>query len=114
MWENRMITNSFLQNSMLHELYDNHPGIPCMRTLAISYAWWRPIDLLLEQKVKICNSCINESTKTPICPWKNQLALQIMLHLDFAGPFMRRMFLIPCGSYSDWIDFFQKPKFLRN
>ena len=75
MWENRMITNSFLQNSMLHELYDNHPGIPCMRTLAISYAWWRPIDMLLEQKVKICNSCINESTKTPICPWKNQLAL---------------------------------------
>ena len=44
--------------------------------------------------------------KVPIHPWENLEGLWVRLHLDFAGPVMRKMFLILYGLSSKWIDVF--------
>ena len=44
-----------LQNRLLDELHDNHPGFTHMKSLARSNVWWPSVDILIEQTVKSCN-----------------------------------------------------------
>ena len=41
---------------------------------------------------------------TPIHHWENPNRLWSRLHLDFAGPFIGKMFLIVVDSYSKWLE----------
>ena len=91
----------------MSELHENHPGIVRMKALARSYIWWPNIDNDIEMTVKLCNSCQMNQTmpsKAAIHPWEKTTAPWMRIHVDFAGLFLEKMFLIIYDSYSKWID----------
>ena len=96
-WRNRVIIPFRLRNKILTELHENHPGIVRMKALACSYVWWAGIDIEIENTVKSCNACqINHimSAKAPAHPWEKTTSPWVRLHIDFAGPFLDKMFFI--------------------
>ena len=42
--------------------------------------------------------------KAPIHPWEKTAAPWVRIHIDFAGPFLGKMFLIIYDSYLKWVD----------
>ena len=92
---------------MLNILHDTHPGIVKIKSLARSYVWWPKMDTNSEEKVKSCATCQSHQ-KTPPCsplhpcewpgrPWSR-------VHVDYAGPFMGKMFLLIINAHSKWMD----------
>ena len=90
--------SSLLKGVML-ELHEAHPGIARMKSLARQYVWWLCIDADLEQKVKMCKACQSASKpwEWPRRPWSR-------VHADYAGPFMRQMFLLLVDAHNKWMD----------
>ena len=96
-WGNRVIIPFHLRNKVLTELLENHPGIVRMKALACSYVWWAGMDIEIENTVKSCNACqINHTmpAKAPAHPWEKTTSPWVRLHIDFAGPFLDKMFFI--------------------
>ena len=92
---------------MLNISHDTHPGIVKMKSLARRYVWWPKMDTNSEEKVKSCATCQSHQ-KTPPCsplhpcewpgrPWSR-------VHVDYAGPFMGKMFLLIINAHSKWMD----------
>ena len=107
LWGTKVVIPFQLRQKLLTELHENHPGIARMKALARSYIWWPNIDNDIEMTVKSCNSCQMNQTmpsKAPIHPWEKTTAPWMRIHVDFAGPFLGKMFLIIYDSYSKWID----------
>ena len=77
------------------KLHENHPGIVRMKALTRFYVWRPNIDSEIEMSVKSCKSChMNQAmpAKAPIHPWEKTTAPWMKIHIDFAGPFLRKMF----------------------
>ena len=109
MWGARVIIPPQGRNRLTEEIHDTHPGICRMKSLARSYFWWPNMDEQLENKVKHCAEC-QESRKTPpvapLHPWEWPKKPWSRVHLDYAGPFLGRMFLVLVDAHSKWMDIF--------
>ena len=106
-WGNRVIIPFHLRNKVLTELLENHPGIVRMKALACSYVWWAGMDIEIENTVKSCNACqINHTmpAKAPAHPWEKTTSPWVRLHIDFAGPFLDKMFFIIYDLFLKWIN----------
>ena len=71
-----------------------------MKSLARSYVWWPAMDRELEEMVKKCDTCQlhNKSPRAaPVHPWKWPEKPWNRIHIDYAGPFIGKMFLCSCG-----------------
>ncbi|UYV72834.1 K02A2.6-like [Cordylochernes scorpioides] len=87
------------------ELHQGHLGVVKMKALARNFIWWPGIDREIEEITRVCRECnINNHTlkQESVHRWKSAPAPWYRVHLDFAGPFMKRMFLIVIDSYSKW------------
>lgn len=61
----------------------------------------------IEDMVKNCSSCQVTRPSPPVAqlhPWEWPDRPWSRLHIDFAGPFIGRMFLILVDSHSKWLD----------
>jgi hypothetical protein len=78
-----------------------------MKALARAYVWWPGMDSDITQTVKSCTVC-QESRPTPAAaplhPWEWPSQPWSRIHLDYAGPFMGKMFLVIVDAHSKWID----------
>ena len=86
-----------LQKRVLDELHSDHLGIVQIKSKARSYVWWPGIDKWIEEVVHSCAACQKVTNDPPVAPlypwlWPNKLYRRI--HIDFAGPFLKRMFLL--------------------
>jgi transposase InsO family protein len=107
MWDSRVIVPNSLRDFLLKDLHAEHQGMVRMKQLARRYMWWPNIDKDIENTVRVCERCQENarlpptaqhaSWSWPMGPWKR-------LHLDFAGPFMGKMFLVVVDSYSKYLD----------
>ena len=91
---------------MIHEA---HPGISKMKALARSYIWWPGMDKEIESCVKKCTECQSsrkDPPATPGQPWPEADKPWTRVHIDYAGPFEGRMFLLIIDAYSRWLDIF--------
>ena len=83
------------------------PGNRKKKSLARSYVWWPKMDTNLEEKVKGCATCQSQQ-KTPPCsplhPWEWPGRPWSRVHVDYAGPFMGKMFLLIIDAHSKWMD----------
>jgi hypothetical protein len=95
------------RNLILKQLHDTHPGISKMKSLARSYVWWPGLDSDIVSTVQHCGTCQeNRSSppKAPLHPWEWPSTPWTRIHIDHAGPFHGKLFLIIIDSHSKWMD----------
>ena len=78
-----------------------------MKSLARMYVWWPGLDADIENAVKGCERCQeNQSDPAVIAiePWKWPAHPWSRLHLDFAGPFLGKQFLVIVDAHTKWLE----------
>ena len=76
-----------------------------MKSVAHSYLRWPGLDKELEECVQNCVSfqaVKSAPAPAPLHPWLWPNKPRKRLHLDFVGPFMRRMYTIIIDAHSKW------------
>ena len=101
----RVVVPTKLQALVLDSLHENHPGITRMKAIARSYIWWSGLDKDIENIAQSCLPC--QAVKAapliaPMHPWLWPDSPWIRIHIDFAGLFQGRMFLIVVDAHSKW------------
>ena len=107
LWGHRVVIPPELRATVLEEIHQAHPGTVRMKALARSYLWWPNIDQDIDQTSKTCQVCqqhANNPEKAPPHPWEHPSKPWSRLHMDYAGPYLGRMYLILTDSYSKWVD----------
>ena len=103
----RTVISSRLRNYLLSYLHLSHPGMTRMKVNARRYFWWPSIDKEIEEVVRQCPNCTENSKqpiKVPLSPWPVPDQPWKRIHLDFMGKFMGLYFLIIIDAYSKWIE----------
>ena len=80
-----------------------------MKSLSRMYVWWPGVDKDIENLVSSCNICQHNQASpppAPLNPWKWPTQPRARLHVDFAGPVQRRMYLVIVDVHSKWIEAF--------
>ena len=105
MWGIKVIVPYKLQGRVLEELHTGHIGIVKMKSLARTHVWWPSVDKQIEeivQKCEPCQSLRNRPAPSTLHPWTWPSRPWQRLHVDFAGPFMDRSYLIVVDAHSKW------------
>ena len=110
LWGTHVIIPKKLQGSVLNELHSNHPGVSRMKSVARSCVWWPSLDQNIEDLVKGCIPCQSVKSAPPIAPlhpwiWPSKPWQRI--HVDFAGPFLGRMFIVIVDARSKWPEVYE-------
>ena len=87
---------------LLKELHKDHPVIVRMKEIARSYIWWEGVDKDIELVVKSCQSVKNAPPNAPLHPWLWPTKPWQRLHIDIAGPFQGRTYLLITDAHSKW------------
>lgn len=104
-WGIRTVIPAVLRETVLNDLHSGHQGTVKMKALARSFVWWPSVDTDIEAITKKCAGCSSESNMPPkvsLHPWEVPSGPWRRVHLDFAGPFLGKMFLIAVDSFSKW------------
>lgn len=107
LWGSRVIVPSQGWRRALEMLHEAHPGIVRMKSLARGYVWWPGLDHQIEACVKECVTCQSsrkEPPPTPMHPWSWPEKPWSRVHIDYAGPFEGRMFLLLIDAHSKWLE----------
>ena len=107
LWGNRIIIPPPGRAKVIDTLHEGHPGMARMKCLARCYVWWPSMEQELEKKVKECLQCQmmqNSPPQIPTHPWEWPQRPWARLHIDYAGPFMGKMFLVAVDAHSKWIE----------
>ena len=73
---------------------------------AVMYAWW-PAIRELEEMIQMCDTCQlhNKSPHAaPLHPWEWAEKPWTGIHIDYAGPFLGKMFLVAVDTTSKWTE----------
>ena len=107
LWGSRVVIPPREREEILQLLHESHLGISRMKSLARNYVWWPKIDEALERIAKGCETCQahqKNPMKAPIHPWEWPARPWARVHIDYAGPFMGKMFLLIIDAHSKWLD----------
>ena len=105
LWGIRVIIPQKLRDTVLRELHRDHPGMVRMKAIARSYLWWEGLDGDIESVVRSCQDCQsvrNAPATAPLHPWLWPTKPWQRIHIDFAGPFQGRMYLLVIDAHSKW------------
>ena len=105
MWGLRVVIPTKLRSQVLQELHSAHSGMVRMKALARTHVWWPGIDAEIEQLARKCTACALESkdpSRVPLHSWDFPSRPWQRLHIDFAGPFLGKMWLIAVDAHSEW------------
>jgi len=88
----------------LEELHVSHLGVVKTKSLARSLLWWPGLDGDIEQMVRHCTTCQSDADnpRRASSLWPVPERAWQRVHVDFAGPFKGKMFLIVIDAYSKW------------
>ena len=81
-----------------------------MKAVARSYMWWPGIDGDLENLAKSCTACQgvkSAPSAAPLHPWLWPDQPWQRIHVDYAGPFREKMFLLLINAHSKWPEIFE-------
>ena len=107
LWGTRVVVPPQLREKVLQKLHEGHPGASRMKSLARSFVWWPGMDKNIEDRVKACEPCQRSRylpAAAPLQPWEWPQRPWARVHIDYAGPFMGRMFLILVDAHSKWME----------
>ncbi|CAI5780663.1 XP_028571632.1uncharacterized protein K02A2.6-like [Podarcis lilfordi] len=107
LWGDRVVIPQRLRQCVLEALHVGHPGIIKMKALARCYVWWPNMDDAISAWVSACQACQElrpaplaakgHTWETPKTPWSR-------VHIDLAGPFHGRTFMVVVDAYSKWLE----------
>lgn len=109
MWGTRIVVPPKLRSNVLEALHEGHMGVVKMKSLVRSYIWWPGIDHQIGEMAKSCSGCQQTQklpAPAPVHRWEWPTAPWQRIHVDYAGPFLDRMFLVMVDAYSKWPDVF--------
>ena len=109
LWGNRVIIPAALHGRALRHVHAAHMGIVRTKALARLLFWWPGLTKDIERLVETCAACQAtraRAPRLPVTPWPSADAPWSRLHVDFAGPFMNKHFLVLVDSFSGWMDVF--------
>lgn len=109
MWGIRVIIPAGLRKQFLAQLHESHIGIVRMKSLARQHVWWPGIDADIEDMCKSCLHCQHNSPNprsAPLHPWQFPERAWQRIHMDLAGPFHNKMWLIIMDAHSKWPEVF--------
>ena len=109
MWGTRAIVPPKLRSRVPEALHEGHMGVVKMKSLSRSYIWRPGIDHQIEDLAKTCSGCQLAQKQPPLAPvhsWEWPTAPWQRIHVDYAGPFLDRMFLVVVDAYSKWSEVF--------
>ena len=75
------------------------------RVASRSYMWWPGLDKSKENKARSCSQCEavrHQPPVAPLYPWCWPEKPWQRIHVDFAGPFQGKMFLVTVDAHSKW------------
>ena len=104
-WSNRVVIPPILRDDVLKILHTSHVGMSATKAVARSHVWWSQIDQQIEYMVKSCEQCQKHGKKMPKTfdhPWTRPTRPWQRVHVDFAGPFQGKMWLLLYETYSKW------------
>lgn len=87
---------------MLQQLHSGHCGMARMKEIAQSYFWWPGLDGSIEEKAKTCSSCQKVRNVPQLHLWDFPKEAWQRVHVNFAGPFEDKMFLVVFDAHSKW------------
>ena len=112
LWGIRVIVPEKLKQRVLDELHMDHLDIVRMKSKARSYIWWPGVDQNIKEVVRSCLACQkvrNTPPAAPLHPWLWPTKPWRRIHVDFAGPFLKRMFLLVTDAHSKWPEILEMP-----
>ncbi|XP_059046825.1 uncharacterized protein K02A2.6-like [Achroia grisella] len=106
LWSNRVIIPKALQSKVLDLLHAPHAGVVQTKSYARGYVWWHDMDRHIERVVSECVHCQQVRNNPPKDPqtWIPSEKPWGRVHIDFAGPFQGKTFLVLVDSYSKWFE----------
>lgn len=107
LWGSRVVVPTVGRTRVLEELHAGHPGIQHMKRRARGVVWWPGLDQDIEQTAKKCTTCdLRQSmpTKVLIHPWEWLARPWSRIHIDYAGPFLGKLFLVVVDAHSKWME----------
>ena len=107
LWGSRVVVPDKGREQVLTMLHQAHPGMSKMKSLARSYVWWPKMDREIEACVKACQMCQSNQKAppaVPLHPWSYPSRPWARVHIDHAGPFMGKLFLLVIDAHSKWLD----------
>ena len=102
-----MVIPSQGRKRVLEELHQCLPGVNRMKALARSYVWWPGLDKDIEKMVLHCPTCQSNHrspSKASLHPWEWLKDPWRRLHIDYAGPYKNRMFLVVIDAHFKWLE----------
>jgi hypothetical protein len=109
LWGLRVIIPAGLRKQLLTELHSSHFGIVRMKSLAREFIWWPNIDADIKALTQDCHQCRETShnpASAPLHPWEFPERPWQRLHVDLAGPFLDKMWLVVMDAHSKWPEVF--------
>ncbi|KAG5895216.1 hypothetical protein JTB14_035388 [Gonioctena quinquepunctata] len=104
LWKGRICVPLALQPEVLGMLHDGHPGITAMQSLAKLYVFWSNINSDIAQEIEKCQQSRQNDRNSPLHPCGISPEPWSRLHLDYAGPFGSKMWMILIDSYTHWLE----------
>ena len=107
LWGSRVVVPQAGRGPVMEEIHQGHPGIARMKSLARGIVWWPGIDADLEGKVKDCHECQanrKSPASAPLHPWEWPARPWARIHIDHAGPFQGKLFLVVVDAHSKWLE----------
>ena len=109
LWESRVVIPPQGRSQVMDILHETHPGMSRMKGLARGYVWWPGMDKAIEERARSCSTCQTHQKvppKAPMHPWEWPHQPWSRIHVDYAGPFMGKMFLLIIDAHSKWLDIY--------
>ncbi|XP_039314523.1 uncharacterized protein K02A2.6-like [Solenopsis invicta] len=110
MWGYRVIVPFKFRKALLEEIHGAHLGMAKMKMIARQYFWWPNIDKEIEEYVKECEACrttANNPNKSPLIKFQEAEFPFDRIHIDFAGPFKGKTYLIVVDAFTKWPEVFE-------
>ena len=105
MWGIRVVIPTKLRASLLRDLHLGHLGVVKMKSIARNLCWWPGLDKDIEKLTRKCEGCVQTMKmpqKAKLHPWEWPTEPWTRIHVDYAGPFQNKMFLVIVDAHSKW------------
>ena len=107
LWGSRVIVPTAGRADALKMLHEGHLGMSRMKSKARSLMWWPGMDRDIEETVKKCQHCqltCHNPALTPCQSWDFAKEPWKRLHIDYAGPFLGKWYLLVIDAHSKWLE----------